>query len=57
LVAEAHLLSQVAWSAVFAIADNDLSRGTLGVSAPTITSLLMLGVPEPRARALADRRS
>ncbi|MEC5150257.1 hypothetical protein [Cryobacterium sp. GrIS_2_6] len=53
----ADVLSQVAWSAVFAIAGNDLSRKTLAVSAPTITSLLLLGVPEPRARALADRRS
>ncbi|SDZ32157.1 TetR/AcrR family transcriptional regulator [Herbiconiux ginsengi] len=59
----ADILSQVAWSAVFAIADDDLSRGArgrrdaLGVAAPTITSLLMLGVPEPRARALAERRS
>jgi hypothetical protein len=37
---------------VFAIADNDLSNGTLGARAPTITSLLILGVPEPRAKAL-----
>jgi len=52
----ADVLSQVAWSAVFSIADNDLSRGALGVEAPTITSLLMLGVPESRARALAAPR-
>lgn len=52
----ADVLSQVAWSAVFAIADNDLSQGTLDVGAPTMTSLLMLGVPEPRARALLARR-
>ena len=52
----ANVLSQVAWSAVFAIADNDLSQRNLDVAAPTITSLLMLGVPEPRARELvADR--
>jgi AcrR family transcriptional regulator len=51
----ADVLSQVAWSAVFAIADNDLPRSTLGVPA-VITSLLMLGVPEPRAKALAERR-
>lgn len=53
----AGLLGQVAWSAVFAIADNDLPDGTVGVYAPTMTSLLMLGVPEPRARALAESRS
>ena len=49
----AEVLSQVAWSAVFAIADNDLTRGTLGVSAPVVTTLLLLGVPERRAQALA----
>ena len=48
----AEVLSGVAWSAVFAIADNELSSGTLGVRAATMTSLLMLGVPEPRAKAL-----
>ena len=53
----ADVLSQVAWSAVFTIAGNDLSQETLGVTAPTITSLLMLGVPEPRARALVERRT
>ncbi|MCS5717771.1 TetR/AcrR family transcriptional regulator [Herbiconiux sp. CPCC 205763] len=51
----ADVLSQVAWSAVFAIVDSDLTRGTLGVAAPTMTSLLLLGVPEPRARALVER--
>ena len=30
-------------------ADSDLSNGTLGARAATITSLLMLGVPETRA--------
>ncbi|GAA4717437.1 TetR/AcrR family transcriptional regulator [Nocardioides conyzicola] len=48
----ADVLSRVAWSAVFAIADNDLSSGTLDVTAPTMTTLLMLGVPDARARAL-----
>ena len=48
----AGILSQVAYGAVFAIADNDLSNGTLGARAATITSLLMLGVPETRAIAL-----
>ncbi|WP_037361762.1 TetR/AcrR family transcriptional regulator [Amycolatopsis orientalis] len=50
----ADVLSEVAYAAVFAIADNDLSRGTLGVGAATVTSLLMLGVPEARAKFLAD---
>jgi AcrR family transcriptional regulator len=49
----ADLLSQLAYAAVFTIADNDLSNGTLGARAATITSLLILGVPEPRAQALA----
>jgi AcrR family transcriptional regulator len=49
----ADILSQVAYGAVFAIADSDLSNGTRGARAATITSLLMLGVPEPRAIALA----
>jgi hypothetical protein len=53
----ADILSQVAWSAVFGIADHDLSRGAVGVSAPILTSLLLLGVPEARARALAERAS
>ena len=48
----AAVLSQVAYGAVFAIADSDLSNGTAGVRAATITSLLMLGVPEARAIAL-----
>jgi AcrR family transcriptional regulator len=50
----AGVLSQVAYGAVFAIADSHLSDGTLGARAATITSLLMLGVPETRAIALAD---
>jgi hypothetical protein len=48
----AGILSQVAYGAVFAIADSDWSNGTLGARAATITSLLMLGVPETRAIAL-----
>ena len=48
----ADILSQLAYAAVFAIADNDRSTGTLGARAATITSLLILGVPEPRAQAL-----
>lgn len=52
----AGILSQVAYGAVFAIADNDLANGTLGARATTITSLLMLGVPETRAIALVDNQ-
>jgi AcrR family transcriptional regulator len=48
----AGILSQVAYGAVFAIADSDRSNATLGARAATITSLLMLGVPETRAIAL-----
>ncbi len=51
----AGVLSQVAYGAVFAIADNDLSNET-GARAAMITSLLMLGVPEPRAIALAGNQ-
>lgn len=46
------ILSQVAYNAVFTIADSDLPNETLGVRAATITSLLMLGVPETHAIAL-----
>jgi AcrR family transcriptional regulator len=50
----AQVLSQVASAAVFAIADNNLSGESLSACAATITSLLILGVPEARARALVD---
>ena len=50
----AEVLSQVAYAAVFAIADNNLSGESLSARAATITSLLILGVPEARARALVD---
>lgn len=50
----ADTLSQIAYSAVFSIADHDLSNGTLGVRAATIASLLILGVPEARAMTLVD---
>ncbi|MEU4896186.1 TetR/AcrR family transcriptional regulator [Streptomyces sp. NPDC044780] len=52
----AGLLSQVAYGVVFAIADSDRSNGTHGARAATITSLLMLGVPETRALALVGDR-
>ena len=48
----AGILSQVAYGVVFAIADSGRPDGTLGARAATITSLLMLGVPEARAIAL-----
>jgi AcrR family transcriptional regulator len=50
----ADILSQLAYTAVFTIADNNLSKGTLSARAATVTSLLILGVPEPRAKALVD---
>jgi AcrR family transcriptional regulator len=52
----AGVLSQLAYGAVFAIADSDRSGRTLGARAATITSLLMLGVPERRAIALAGNQ-
>jgi AcrR family transcriptional regulator len=48
----AGILSQVAYGVVFAIADSDQTHRTPGARAATITSLLMLGVPEARALAL-----
>jgi AcrR family transcriptional regulator len=53
----ADILSQLAYAAVFAIADNDLSNRNVGARAATITSLLILGVPEPRAKALVGGQS
>ena len=50
----APVLSQVAFAAVFAMADNDLAGHGVSPGAAAITSLLMLGVPEARARALVD---
>ncbi|WP_107451578.1 TetR/AcrR family transcriptional regulator [Actinacidiphila rubida] len=47
-------LSQVAYGVVFALADDDQQNGTLGARAATITTLLMLGVPETRAVTLVD---
>src|ERR1700743_1143650 len=52
----AGILSQVAYGVVFAIADSDRWTGPLGARAATITSLLMLGVPETRAIALVGGR-
>jgi AcrR family transcriptional regulator len=52
----AHVLSQIAYTAVFAIADSGRSGESLTVGAAAITSLLILGVPEGRARTLVDTR-
>ncbi len=52
----AGILSQLAWAVVFAVADNDFPDETSGVRAVTVTSLLLLGVPEARAKALASGR-
>ncbi len=48
----ASILSQIAYNSVFTIADSELSDGSLGVRAATMTSLLVLGVAQPRAQAL-----
>ncbi|MCU1528779.1 MAG: TetR family transcriptional regulator [Frondihabitans sp.] len=53
----ADLLSQLAYGTVFTIADNHLSTGAHDARAATITSLLVLGVSEPRANALAGGQS
>ena len=50
----AQVLSQLAYAAVFTIAEGGLSDETIDARAATITSLLILGRPEERARALAD---
>lgn len=52
----ADALSQVAYATVFAIAEHSARDGFTGARAATMTSLLMLGVPEARARALVDAR-
>lgn len=49
----AGMLGQLAYGAVFAIADGGQSNDP---RAATITSLLMLGVPETRAHALVNNR-
>lgn len=52
----ADILSQLAYGVVFTIADSDRSNIPVGARAATITSLLMLGVPETRAIALVDHQ-
>jgi AcrR family transcriptional regulator len=50
----ADILSQIAYAAVFAIADDDRQNGTHGARAASVTSLLVLGVPGARATVLAE---
>ena len=52
---QAGILSQTAWSAVFTIADDAPSRPDVDASSVTVATLLLLGVPEPRASVLAAR--
>ncbi|SEQ79431.1 TetR/AcrR family transcriptional regulator [Microlunatus flavus] len=51
----AEVLGQVAWSAVFTLADDDPTGTAFGASGVATTTLLMLGVPAPRARDVVDR--
>ena len=51
----AEVLSQVAWSSVFTVADGDLAHGGIDAGAAVTTSLLALGVPASRAAVLAAR--
>ncbi|WP_349897659.1 TetR/AcrR family transcriptional regulator [Parafrigoribacterium soli] len=48
------ILSQIAYAAVFTIADVDRAGGNLDARAASVTSLLTLGVPVSRANELAD---
>lgn len=50
----ADTLSQLAYAGVFTVAESDTSDFTAGARAAMITSLLTLGVPAPRAQALAE---
>jgi AcrR family transcriptional regulator len=50
----AGVLSQLAYTTVFTIADSYRLDAALDAGAATITSLLMFGVPEPRAQALVS---
>lgn len=50
----ATVLSQAAFAAVFTLADSSLSGSSVSSQAAAITSLLMLGVPDARAKMLAE---
>ncbi|MBD8059986.1 TetR/AcrR family transcriptional regulator [Cellulomonas sp. JH27-2] len=52
----ADVLSQLAWSAVFTVADHDPARERVTLPAVTTGSLLVLGVPHARALDLAEGR-
>lgn len=49
------ILSQIAYAAVFTIADVDRADGNLDARAASVTSLLTLGVSATRANELADQ--
>lgn len=49
----AEVLSQVAWSSIFTLADNDSPERRVDSAAAVTTSLLLLGVSQRRARELA----
>ena len=53
----ADILSQLAYTTVFSIADADLAGEPVGARAATITSLLILGVPGERADAITRLES
>ncbi|WP_378100721.1 TetR/AcrR family transcriptional regulator [Cellulomonas sp. T2.31MG-18] len=50
----AGVLSQTAWSAVFTIADDASSPTEVDAASVAVATLLLLGVPESRAKALAQ---
>jgi len=50
----ADVLSQVAYAAVFSVADHNPSDERLDARAAATTSLLILGVPDARAKALVE---
>src|SRR5699024_2200816 len=52
----ADVLSRVAWSAIFAVADADVDQSTPDVGGVTTASLLLLGVPAARAGSLTGHR-
>ena len=53
----AGVMSQIAFTAVFAVADSNRSGELLDVRAAIVTSLLVMGVNDTDARVLGDTRS
>ncbi|WP_233265363.1 TetR/AcrR family transcriptional regulator [Leifsonia sp. AG29] len=49
------VLSQVAWSSVFTLADHEGAGSRVGARAAAATSLLLLGVPHERVQELTER--